>query len=286
MLNHPFNLKFVLFATIMTASNFVAATEEKVGLQLWSLRDSFKEDVFKALDVVHEMGFTYVETAGTYQLDTPAFLAELKKRELVPIAMHIGYQALEEDVDAVIAQAKTLGVEFAICPWIPHEKGNLKAADIEKAASDFNRWGAAFKEAGLRFGYHIHGYEFVPGDGEGKTRFDELMAATNPETVFYQLDVFWAFISAADPVALLETYGSRWISLHVKDLRKGVAREAGTSWTSPENKVVVGTGQIDWSAVYAAAHNAGVTHYIIEDEGPDPLNEIPKSLEFTKGLLK
>ena len=128
------------------------------------------------------------------------------------------------------------------------------------------------------------GYEFVPGTKTGWTVFDELVSATNPDDVCFEMDVFWAYVAGADPVALLKRYPTRWAALHVKDARNGVERKPGTSGLPPENNVAVGAGEIDWKAVLGTAQKDGVALYIIEDETPAPLVNIPKSLAYLKHI--
>ncbi len=41
---------------------------------------------------------------------------------------------------------------------------------------------------------------------------------------------------------------------------------------------------VDWPAVLRAAEKVGVKHYFIEDEGVQPLKEIPASLRYLKSL--
>lgn len=70
---------------------------------------------------------------------------------------------------------------------------------------------AAFRAAGVTFGYHTHGYEFVPGAKAGETLFDELVRLTDAKNVSFQMDVFWVYRAAADPMALLKKYPDRWV---------------------------------------------------------------------------
>jgi sugar phosphate isomerase/epimerase len=260
-----------------------AAFHDHVGLQLYSLREMAKESPLPALDQAKAFGIIEVETAGTGNLTAEQFRAALDERGLEAISAHVQYPAMEKDVAGVIKTVQTLGAKYAICPWIPHQ-GEFDAATVQRAAENFNKWGVAFRAAGIKLGYHTHGYEFVPGDKPGTTRFDELVAATSPENLCLQLDVYWAYVATADPVSLLHKYGSRWFSLHVKDVRHGVERTAGRSSTKPEDRVVVGTGEIDWKAVIGAAEKAGVTYYIIEDESPAPVENIPLSAKYLHGL--
>ncbi|MEZ4902207.1 MAG: TIM barrel protein [Spirosomataceae bacterium] len=99
-----------------------------------------------------------------------------------------------------------------------------------------------FKENGITFCYHIHGYEFQPYQ-EG-TLFDYIVKNTNPDYVSFELDVMWAFHGGADPEGLLKKYGKRFKLLHLKDLKKGVKGDL-TGGTPLTNDVVLGTGQID-----------------------------------------
>src|SRR5690606_8467147 len=103
-----------------------------------------------------------------------------------------------EDVAAVIREVQTLGARYAFCPWIPHESG-FDEALVKAAAENFNTWGAAFRAAGVTFGYHTHRYEFVPGAKAGETLFDELVRLTDAKDVSFQMDVFWVYRAAADP---------------------------------------------------------------------------------------
>lgn len=252
------------------------------GLQLWSLRDEFKNDAMRAMELTHDMGFTEVEAAGTAGMAAEAFRDALAAHGLHATSAHIGYGDLEKDLDSVISDVKTLGATHAFCPWIPHE-GVLDLATVEKAAANFNKWGAAFHAAGIQFGYHTHGYEFVPGT-QGGTLFDDLVRLTDPENVKFQMDVFWVYHSAVDPLALLKKYPDRWVSLHVKDIRKGAPVEAGSSGAPATDKVPVGMGALDWPALLETARAQGITHLVIEDESDDPLTNIPISMKYLKHL--
>ena len=70
----------------------------------------------------------------------------------------------------------------------------------------------------MQFGYHNHHVEFKKFDG--KTGFDTLFAATDPDLVKIELDVGWAVAASQDPVAILNKYKGRVVALHVKDIGK------------------------------------------------------------------
>lgn len=275
------------FIVALATSSFAGeAYKEHLGLQLWSLRDQTKTDVPAALDWVKARGITEVETAGTYNLSPEDFTKLLQERGLKAVSAHIGYEALSKDLAGSIKTAKALGVKYVMSPWIPHDRATgLTVAQARQAAADFNKWGEAFRAEGITYGYHPHGYEFVAFATEGgKTAFDILVAETKPAFVSFEMDVFWVFHAGIDPAALLKQHPTRWSLLHVKDIRKGAVTGLSTGGAPPIDNVAVGTGQIDWPAVLAAAEQVGVKHFFIEDESPTPLVCIPDSLKYLRGL--
>lgn len=248
-----------------------------IGLQLYSLRDQFAKDVPSTLTKVQEFGFSHVELAGTYGNPPEKFKRMLAQRGLKPVAGHFPYEKYRDDVEGIAREAKAIGLEYVGCAWIPHE-GDFDEKECRKAIAVFNRAGEALAKHGLKFYYHIHGYEFHP-HGEG-TLFDLMMVETKPKWVSYQMDVVWAVFPGQDPVALMKKYGKRWTSIHVKDLKKGVQTGSLTGQTDVANNVAIGAGQVDWPGLLRAAKKAGVKYYFIEDESPSVLDQIPKSLRY------
>ena len=274
--------KLLLLALLTGFAGCTPKLTDRLGLQLWSLRDEFKTNVVKGLDETQALGFTLVETAGTYGLKPAEFRAQLDARHLKAVGAHFGYDLLEKDLPGVAAEARVLGAEYVVVPWLPQPE--FDAATARAVAAVFNRWGHALQAAGLKFAFHPHGYEFhpVPG-GHGETPFDLLVALTEPGVVSFEMDVFWVAHAGVDPVALLAKYPDRWTLLHVKDLRTGAAI-TGTRGAPPEDHVAVGTGQLDWPGLLRAAKAAGVKYYFIEDETVAPLQNIPVSVRYLKSL--
>jgi len=254
---------------------------ERIGLQLYSLRSQFAKDVPKTLDQVRDFGIKYVETHNTYGLTPEKFRAELDSRGLKAVSGHFPYEQCRDDIEEVAREAKILGLEYAGCAWIPHQDP-FDEKTCREAIAVFNRAGEALAKHGLRFFYHTHGYEFLPY-GKG-TFFDLMMAETNPRFVHYEIDVFWIVHPGQDPVKLLEKYGSRFELMHVKDMKQGTPTGLFTGHADVSSNVVLGTGVIDWRAVFRAARKAGVKWYFIEDESADSVQQIPQSLKFLAQL--
>lgn len=248
-----------------------------VGLQLYSLREQFKKDVPGTLDEVKRMGFRYVELAGTYGMSPEQFKKELAGRGLEAVAAHFGYDEYRKDPEAVAQQAKDLGLKYAGCAWISHQ-GDFDEKTCREAIETFNKAGAALARHGIKFFYHVHGYEFQPfKDG---TLLDLLIKETDPQRVAYEMDIFWVVFPNQDPVKLFETYGKRWELVHLKDMKKETVTGALTGSTDVKNDAALGAGKMDLRAILKAAKKAGVKWYFIEDESPWSETQIPQSLRF------
>lgn len=248
-------MKRLICSLLALLSSQLPAAESQpapsAGLQLYSLRSQFAlRGVPWTLDRVKEFGIKEVELAGTYNLSAEQFKAELDARGLKPISSHFPYARLKLDLDGVVREAKTLGVKFAGCAWIDH-KDAFDEAEARAAAALFNHAGEALAKEGITFFYHCHGYEFQP-HGEG-TLFDLLVHETKPEHVSFQMDVLWVVFPGQNPVALLEKHASRWKLMHLKDLKKGVATGSLSGKTDVTNDVTLGSGQMDWPAIFSAA---------------------------------
>ena len=278
-------LVFPLLVCGITVAADVGVSESfkgPTGLQLYSLRDMQKsQGVAATLDAAKAFGFKYVEVADLGGLSQAEFKSQLDQRGLVPIGSHFPYGRLRDDVEGVAREAKALGIPYVGCAWIDHT-GHFDEKQCRAAAGVFNRAGAALAKHGLKLYYHNHGCEFEPYD-QG-TLFDLLVAETNPQTVFFQMDVMWTVFPGQDPVKLLEKYPNRWLLMHLKDLRKGVPLGSLSGGTDLKNDVTLGTGQVDWPALLRAAQKVGVKYYFIEDESPTAVEQIPQSLRFLESV--
>jgi sugar phosphate isomerase/epimerase len=252
-----------------------------VGLQLWSLRESLPKDLPGTLARIRAMGFEQVEGAGLWGHTVQDLRAALDKAGLRCPSAHMGDDRLRTDMAGAFAEARAMGASWIVCPWISHGQ-TFTRDDAMKAAELFNRVGKAARGEGLHFGYHTHGYEFVPSpDG---TLFDTLVKNTDADTVAFQIDLLHTYHGGGDPVAIINAQGKRVASLHLKDLKKGVPVKAGAAGAEPDDEVPVGSGAIDMSAVLRAAAKAGTTYYFIEDESPDPLGNIPRSIKYLEAV--
>jgi len=252
-----------------------------LGIASYTFRDQWKNGVPETLDIIQKMGFKTYEGGAPQGVDAVEFKKMLSDRGISIPSTGTGFEELESDPQGVADRAKALGASHVMCAWIPHAKGQFSKADADRAIKAFNAGGKVLKENGITFKYHVHGYEFQPyGSG---TLFDYLVENTDPNYVSLQMDVMWTHFGGGDPVGLLKKYGKRWVSLHLKDFRKGAPKDM-TGGTGPENDVPLGEGELDFPEILREANKIGIKHMFVEDESEKELETLPKSIAYLKKL--
>lgn len=271
---------------VVTAALFLAlflgpvgeGIAQEFGIQLYSLRNQFKEDVEGSLKQISDWGITYIEGGGTYGMSEERFLALLDKYGLKTVSIGASYEDLRDKPESLISKAKAFGATYVMCAWIPH-KGNFDLQDTENAIAVFNEAGRVLKEAGITLAYHMHGYEFGPHGGG--TLFD--LMAQNAEHFAFEMDMYWVQHGGVDPLELLNQYPDKFVLYHLKDMQHGVKGNL-SGHEDVETNVVLGTGQIDVAALVKRGAELGIQYMFIEDESSRVLSQVPESLRFLRGL--
>ena len=235
-----------------------AAAVKPIGLQLYTVRELFSRDPHATLEQVAAIGFREVEFGGGGydKMDHAALRATMDHLGLASPSLHIGYEALSSDFDGSVRMAKTLGADTVVLPWMADPYRNAEA--WPGVIANINRWAPRLKDAGLGFAYHNHDFEFLVKPG-GRSLFDMLLASVDPETVKFELDLFWVVAAGEDPKAIIRRVPGRIYAYHVKD-------------RTPDRKMTsVGEGTIDFADIFTLNDIAGVKHYYVEnDQSPAP----------------
>ncbi|HWA34120.1 MAG TPA: sugar phosphate isomerase/epimerase [Cyclobacteriaceae bacterium] len=252
-----------------------------IGIQTISVGKQMKADVPGTLRKLHEWGIKELEGGLPEGMDAAAFLKLLKENDLTLVATGSDFKELETDPQKVADRAKALGAKQVICYWIPHTGDDFTIDDAKKGVAVFNSAGEVLKKNGLALAYHAHGYEFRPY--ENGTLFDYLAKNFNPKFANFQMDVFWVNQSGTNPVALLNKYPDRFISMHLKDRLKGTPN-SNNGKADVESNVVLGTGDVGIEAIVKAGRKAGIKHFFIEDEGSRQWEQVPQSVAYLKTI--
>ena len=258
---------------------------EKIGLQLYTVRDLMKQDFDGTLSKVAAVGYKEVEFAGYFDRSPKDVRAAVDRNGLTAPSAHIEYKNLGEKFPEVIEAAKVVGHEYLVNPWIDEEI-RKQPDGWKQAAETFNRAGEACKKAGIQFAYHNHWFEFLPVNG--KLPYDFLLTECDPNLVKMELDLCWITVGGQDPLKYFDRYPGRFPLVHVKDVKRippvtaGGAQDFGSSM---KDMTEVGSGIIDWKKIFAQSDKAGIKHYFVEHDNPKkPLESIKKSHDYLARL--
>jgi sugar phosphate isomerase/epimerase len=251
-----------------------------IGLQLSTLNAMAKADLAGTLKQIHAVGYQEVElTPVAYTLPPDQLRRVLAESGLKAPSGHFEYTDLSRQFE----YAKTLGLDWVVCPMLPKEQWT-SIQGFRTAARQFNEWGKHAHDMGMRFAFHNHDYEFRRfGDVTG---YDILIKETDPKLVFLELDCYWVTQAGFDPVDLLHQLGRRVRMLHIKDRKPGFPASNDMS-ASSAHFTEVGTGGIDWPHIIAAARRLQIEHYFIEQDHIDgpPIESVRTSYNYLRRIL-
>ena len=248
----------------LAGARLLAAERRSLGAQLYTVRQDAARDLPAVLEAVRKIGYTEVETYWDIYGHPPAELRRMiSDHGLTVPSGHFDYGGLDSKID----YAKSLGVQYVICPILP-ESMWLTLDGYKRAADQFNIWGETIHQGGMQFGFHNHNYEFRRfGDITG---FETMMSRCDPKLVCIEMDCYWITQAGGDPLQMFQQYGNRIKLLHLKDRKPGFPTSQVKD-AAAEHFTEVGAGTIHWHEILAAAENNGVKHLFVERDSGDLL---------------
>jgi sugar phosphate isomerase/epimerase len=251
---------------------------ERIGLQLYSVRDRISSIGFApVLEAVAEIGFKLVEFAGYTQgtgAITPAQIRDLLAANgLKAIGSHVS-PSDDASMQQVLDDAQTIGIpNVGISFEVP---SGATTADWQALADDWNHYGELAAQRKVGFYVHNHFQEFaLCADDPTRRGIDVLLAETDPKLVFFELDLYWAYVGQWQfgqvvPFDPLRDYAipfrDRFKLFHVKD---GKRDASGGYANALDDMCDAGEGEIDFSAFFSALFAQGAKeskrhHYLWE----------------------
>lgn len=247
------------------------------GLSLYTVRNEMGTDPKGTLKKVADIGYKSIEAAdykdGKFYGMTPEeFKKELKDLGLTPLSAHMGSVTLS-NADKQIADIKAVGFKYFVAPvppmglfkYDPATKSLGMSEDVDQLVSILNTLGQKCKAAGIEFLYHNHGFEFEKNKN-GIVPIEYMLEKLDAKTVNFQMDLYWVAKAGADPVAYFEKYPGRFVIWHLKDM------------DDQGRFAPVGTGSINFQRIHDHKKEAGMKHYIVEQDqtfdGMEPFEAI------------
>jgi len=248
----------------------------KLVAQLYTRRDFTQtpEGVRKTFLKVKEIGYNAVQVSGFGPID-PYQLKDLADEADVKIAAtHVSYDRMKNDFDALVKEHKLWNCKYIGLGSMPSEYSKSYEG-YEKFAEECSDIARKFTDAGLRFIYHNHNFEFEKFNG--KTGLEILFEKTDPNVFDFEIDTYWIQAGGANPVKWIKKVDGRMDVIHFKDMaikdRKQVFAE-------------IGEGNLDWPDIISACYKIGVKWYCVEQDicPGDPFESLAISFRNLKEL--
>jgi sugar phosphate isomerase/epimerase len=270
-----------------------AETPDRLGVQLYVLRDMLAKDFDGTLAQVARLGIKNVEFAGFYKRTAKQVRATLANHGLSATGAHCLLASMSEDeVHRTIDFCHEVGMAYMIAavPSIkPNAAGksvgnpfeNIGLEDFRWSAERFNTIGRKVRDAGMRFAYHNHNIEARKyGNIAG---LDEILRLTDPSVVALEFDTGNFIAGGGDPYPYLTKYPHRFELAHVKEWA-GPFKPTLTSNFPKYAKF--GEGKTDWKKMVTELKKAGVKQTFIEQDGTATGDELGAVRQAYDYLLK
>ncbi len=238
----------------------------QLSVQLYTVRDQIAQDRRGTLAKIASFGIKYVEAGYVSPAGVDGWRSDLDHAGLEICGAHVSPDLLENEMDAVIAEAKAFGYKFVIIPWIGE---NQYAAGWTVLGKKFEGYGKQLAAEGLTLLYHNHDFEFRGGD-----HLKELYDAASPDALGAEIDVAWVGIGGHDPVEYVKGMGDRVKLLHLKDYDP-----AATPRWRP-----AGQGIVDLPAVVAACPHVPFAAIELDESPGDPIVAVQESAKYLRSI--
>jgi sugar phosphate isomerase/epimerase len=256
---------------------------------VWARRDQVSSLGFEAVFAeLSSQGYREIEFAG-YNAQGRRWTNEelralLRRYRLRGVGSHVNYYSpnptaysFVTQLEQVLDDADEIGLPYIGTASSPGARYGETVDGYRRAAEDFNRFGAAARERGMRFYQHNHSGEFAVENG---TRlYDVILEETDPRLVFFELDIFWAYVGQSRfpgfrPHEYPWEMPERFPLFHVKDgidytgaPPPALPGPASFGWQMTD----VGDGDIPFEPFFCGL-DTDDHHYIVErDTAPDLL---------------
>ncbi len=251
-----------------------------LGLQLFTIRDHFKDDetIKESFKKMAEIGYGEAQTAGLF-IEPENFAKYAKDAGVTICGTHYGWEDIINKTDETMKIHEILGttnIGIGGMPGFARETKEGLLQFIEQA----NEVAAKIAKHGFKFTYHNHSFEFKKFDG--KTMMDYLIEGLDAKNTSFVLDTYWVQHGGASVADMIERLSGRIDILHLKDMGACGGENKNIPYITE-----VGNGNIDFAKIVPLAEKTGVKSFVVEQDSNwvvSPFDSIKASYDHIKGL--
>jgi sugar phosphate isomerase/epimerase len=250
-----------------------AARKQNIGINLYSARDPMLADATDTLKKLAKIGYKEIESAKSVKGNYYGLAPKEVKKIIQDLGMTLrsGHVPVNADFQKSIDEAAEAGQQYLISAGLPSRGQTVE--NYKKVAETFNKAAENCKKSNITLGYHNGGSDFAKENGQ--VLYDVLLANTDPKLVTMEMDLGWAIVGGADPLAYLDKYPGRFPLWHIKDIKKD----------KPES-IEFGKGRIDIIGLLKYQKKYDMKFLFIEQEEWEhsALESLAFDFKFVRGL--
>lgn len=246
----------------------------KLGAQFYTLREKNKtpEGLYNSFKEMKKIGYQVVQMSAICKIEAEKLKAFSDEFELPITCTHSAYNRIIGDTDALIKEHITYGCPVIGLGSMPNEfRGSLEGARafIEAIRTPL----AKINDAGLKFAYHNHAFEF--DDLGGVCSYDLLLEEV--PTLNFILDTYWFKYADRSYLDYIKLMGNeRLTNVHFKDMK-----------TEPKGDICpCGEGTIDFAPVVKLCDDLKIPYALVEQDNAPALGDEYEQMATSFNNLK
>ncbi|MBE6644707.1 MAG: hypothetical protein E7612_04920 [Ruminococcaceae bacterium] len=235
----------------------------KLGAQFYSIRTECQthEDLYNSMNKIKNIGYEIIQISGVCDIEAEKLKAYSDEFALPITCTHKPYDSIVNDTENLINYHKIIGCPVIGLGGMPKEYRTSLAgvrAFIDSIKTPIKK----IQDAGLKFAYHNHAFEFEKVDG---ARIFDVLFEELPETDFIQ-DVYWSTFAGANTIEILEQIAKagRMTNIHFKDMKE-----------EPSGPICpCGEGVIDFVPLAKLCKKYGIENILVEQDNAAMLGDV------------
>jgi len=245
----------------------------QIAAQLYTVRafTQTEKDFAETIEKVAAIGYPGVQLSAVGPIPAQFIADTCAAKSLTITNSHSPPPRILNETDALIAEHKLYKAPQIGIGMMPEEY-RQDLAGTKRFIADYLPAALKIKEAGLRFAYNNHEFEF--GKYDGQLILDYLIEGFAEADMQIILDTYWVQAAGGDPVYWIKKLAGKIPRMHYKDMTI-VGRE--------QRFAPIGCGNLNWTAIIDACKASGVEWVIVEQDNSydeDPFDCLRASYEF------
>lgn len=228
----------------------------RTGAQLYTVRmfTQTTSDFQKTMKKIADIGYQTVQLSAVGSEITPRIAREICDEAGLEIVLtHSDGNRILHDTEKLIHDHEIMGCKYIGLGSMPEKYRNTDW--IGEFYEDFSGPARLMKEAGMRFMYHNHAFEFEKIDGI--YMMDHILDGFAPDELGITLDTYWLQTAGCDVCQWIERLSDRIPCVHLKD--RGIVNKQ-------EVMAPVMEGNMNFPAILKALEDTCCEYALVEQD--------------------